>query len=84
MTGMVQEGCTMQLTDQCASDQGGRTVVPGHRVRVTGEIARVGAHGQHPAHEPRIEIIREGDEVRAIDVTCPCGQRVRLQCVYDS
>ena len=74
----------MQRSEQGAGNHGDRTVVPGHRVQVTGEMARVGVPGQHPAHEPRIELIREGDEVRAIDVTCPCGQRVRLQCVYDS
>jgi len=75
----------MQLSDPCASDHAGRTVVPGHRVHLTGEMARVGPPpSQLPGSEPRVEVIREGDEVRAIDVTCPCGQRVRLQCVYDS
>jgi hypothetical protein len=74
----------MQLSDPSASNHAGRNVVPGHRVHQTGEMARVGPPGPLAGSEPRVEIIREGDEVRAIDVTCPCGQRVRLQCVYDS
>jgi hypothetical protein len=74
----------MQIPDPCTSDHASRTVVPSHRIQVTGEMARVGAPSQTLAHEPRVDVIREGDEVRAIDVTCPCGQRVRLQCVYDS
>jgi hypothetical protein len=32
--------------------------------------------------EPRIELIREGDLIRAIDVTCSCGKRIRLVCEY--
>jgi hypothetical protein len=74
----------MQLSDPSASNHAGRNVVPSHRVHLTGEMARIGPPAQLPGFEPRVEIIREGDEVRAIDVTCPCGQRVRLQCVYDS
>lgn len=74
----------MQPPDSCTSDHASRSVVPSHRIQVTGEMARVGAPGQPLTHEARVDLIREGDEIRAIDVTCPCGQRVRLQCVYDS
>ncbi len=74
----------MQLSDPSASSHAGKNVVPGCRVHLTGEMARVGPPVPLVGSEPRVEIIREGNEVRAIDVTCPCGQRVRLQCIYDS
>jgi hypothetical protein len=74
----------MPLTESSTSDHASRVVVPGHRVQLTGETARVGAPVQPLGSEPRIDLIRENNEVRAIDVTCPCGKRVRLQCVYDS
>jgi hypothetical protein len=36
-----------------------------------------------PACAPQIELVRDGDVIRAIDVTCTCGQKIRLRCVYD-
>ncbi|HZT79873.1 MAG TPA: hypothetical protein VFA26_06615 [Gemmataceae bacterium] len=60
-----------------------RAVVPGRCVRLSGEAARVLVPGGHAAcAEPRVEVLREGDVIRAIDVTCPCGQRIRLRCEY--
>jgi hypothetical protein len=90
----------------------GRTVVPGPKVRVTGEPAPVPVPGQAaprkpparpapavptapPSHhpdpppgeghsgEPRIELVREGEVIQAIEVICTCGQRIRLRCSYD-
>ena len=40
-----------------------------------------------PAHRhtnPTIELVKEGDVVRAIDVTCACGQIMRLWCQYET
>jgi hypothetical protein len=61
------------------------TVVRGTCVRVSGDRTRVGVPGQpghEPAAEPRIEVIRSGDAIQAIDVICGCGQHIRLHCVY--
>lgn len=58
------------------------TVVRGTRVRVSSDSARVGVPGQEPAAEPRIEIIRNGDVIQAIDIHCGCGQHLRLHCLY--
>jgi hypothetical protein len=59
------------------------TVVRGTCVRVSGDPARVGIPGHEaPAGEPRIEIIRSGDVIQAIDIHCGCGQHLRLQCLY--
>ncbi|HTU89394.1 MAG TPA: hypothetical protein VMF69_04785 [Gemmataceae bacterium] len=59
-----------------------RTVVRGTCVRVSSDSARVGAPGQEPAAEPRIEIVRSGDVIQAIDILCGCGQHIRLHCLY--
>ena len=69
------------------------TVVRGTSVRVSSDPARVGVPGQHALavgekgtgeerSEPRIEIIRSGDVIQAIDVVCGCGQHIRLHCHY--
>jgi hypothetical protein len=36
-----------------------------------------------PACQPNIELPRDGDIIQAIDVTCTCGQKMRLRCVYE-
>lgn len=58
------------------------TVVRGTCVRVSSDMARVGVPGQEPVAEPRIEIIRSGDVIQAIDILCGCGQHIRLHCLY--
>ncbi len=57
-------------------------LVPGACVRLDGAPARVGAPA-HPPEAPRVELVRAGDLVRAIDVFCVCGQHVRLHCQYE-
>lgn len=34
-------------------------------------------------HAPHVECVREGGVVRRIEVTCECGQVIRLVCCYD-
>ncbi len=58
------------------------TVVSGTCVHVSADRTRVHIPGQEPAVEPRIEIIRSGDVIQAIDIVCGCGQHIRLQCLY--
>lgn len=57
-------------------------VVRGTRVRVSSDSARIGIPGQEPPAEPRVEIIRSGDIIQAIDIICGCGQHIRLHCHY--
>jgi hypothetical protein len=59
------------------------TVVPARRVRAGEVVAPVGPPRAGRTGEPHVELVREGDVVRAIDVTCTCGQRLRLRCLYD-
>lgn len=63
-------------------DASGRAVIPGTQVRVTGESARVVPHRQPDECEPRIELIRDGSVIRAIDIRCGCGKRIYLECEY--
>jgi hypothetical protein len=72
----------MKLAERTDDEPVSRAVVPGHCIQLAGETARVPIPG-HSVAEPRIQVIREGDEVRAIEITCSCGQKVRLRCVYD-
>lgn len=60
----------------------GAPVVPAARVRVTAEAVRVGAPKAASA-EPQVQVVRDGDLVRAIEVTCPCGACVRIVCEYE-
>ncbi len=67
-----------------------RAIVPGRTVAFSNDVIRVGRpceeteeHGEDQP-EPKVELIRLGDRIQAIDVICPCGQRTRIRCVYDS
>lgn len=31
---------------------------------------------------PTIEVVREGDKVARLIVTCSCGQKVEVDCIY--
>jgi hypothetical protein len=61
----------------------GAPVVPAARVRVTAEAVRVGPPRAAASAEPQVQVVRDGDLVRAIEVTCPCGACVRIVCEYD-
>jgi hypothetical protein len=61
-----------------------RSVIPAQRVRVSKHAAPVGVAHPDGLAEPRVEVVCEGDVVRAIDVICGCGQHIRLLCVYES
>ncbi len=58
-------------------------VVHGNCVRWTDEPARVRIPGQSSA-EPRVDLIREGNIIRAIEVVCTCGRCIRIRCDYTS
>ncbi len=64
-------------------DAGGTAVVTASRVRVMDGPVRVGAPSVTLAHgEPKIQLIREDGVVRAIDITCGCGEKIRVRCDY--
>jgi hypothetical protein len=79
----------MDCAESIAGDAVTRGVVPGRKVLIEdGPAAVVIApprlHAPHaPVAAPRIELVREGDVIRAIEVTCSCGEKIRLHCVYE-
>lgn len=56
-------------------------LVPSHCVRLAQERMLLSPPG-HDDSEPQIILIRDGDVVRAIEVVCTCGKRVRMNCVF--
>jgi hypothetical protein len=34
------------------------------------------------AAQPTVEVVREGDKVVRVFVTCACGERIELECLY--
>jgi hypothetical protein len=61
-----------------------RSFVPASFVREAAAAAPVGDVVNATPPEPSVELVREDGVVRAIDVTCACGQKIRLRCVYDA
>ncbi|MSR55759.1 MAG: hypothetical protein EXS09_21135 [Gemmataceae bacterium] len=60
-----------------------RSVVSAQRVRIAADVIRVAApKAEGTAEEPRIQLIRESGVIRAIDVTCSCGEKIRIVCEY--
>ncbi|GIW78408.1 MAG: hypothetical protein KatS3mg105_0215 [Gemmatales bacterium] len=71
---------------------GRQAVIPGRQVKLSQRFGPV-VVGQNqtqlrPLDEeerpcrPTVELIREGTVVRAIEVTCTCGEKIRLDCQY--
>jgi hypothetical protein len=73
----------MERSDKTGGEHFTRAVVPGHNVRVTAESARVMVPRPDGYCEPQVALVRDGDVIQAIDVTCSCGQRIRLRCAYE-
>lgn len=62
-----------------------RAVVVGRHVHLSEEMAHVGKPRPATAErrDPRVEVIREGNLVRGVEVICACGERVRLRFDYE-
>ena len=63
----------------------GGAVVPAGRITVSREVVRIGESlpaGHAPHGEPRVELVREGGVIRLIEVTCSCGEVIRIRCEY--
>ena len=60
-----------------------RVVVPGQRVRVEAEMARLPVPAQLTHSKVNVSTVRNGDTVQFIDITCTCGEHIRLVCEYE-
>lgn len=65
-----------------AAQASATNVVPRNQVCTAHDVIRVGPD-QVKASSPRVELIRDGDVVRAIEVVCSCGERTTIRCDYD-
>lgn len=68
-----------------------RTLRVGARPIAVGEAARDaqarapgrgGVAGGHPEHAPVVTMRRNGDLIEALEVTCPCGHAMVIECLY--
>lgn len=60
-----------------------QSVLTADRVTLLDESVVVGApRGDGPKGEPKVHLVRENGVIRAIDVTCRCGERIRVNCDY--
>jgi hypothetical protein len=57
-------------------------VIAARHVQVAAEPLALVAPGAEACAEPQVNVIRDGEVVRAIEVVCPCGQRIVLDCIY--
>lgn len=61
-----------------------RAILSSDEVRVGTESVRVGAPRPGGVrNEPTIQLVREDGVIRAIDVVCSCGERIRVRCDYE-
>ena len=61
----------------------GKRVVPAGQVRESGLRVKLAIPGHDALDEPILEVVRDGDVVRALDIICSCGQRIRVLCDYE-
>ena len=82
---LARKNAAMERVERIDGEQVNRGLVPGRKVLVSAEAAAV-VIPRPEAHAcaPKIDLIRDGDVIQAIDVTCGCGQRIRLRCVYET
>lgn len=58
-------------------------VLSGQQVKLSPDSVRIGAPVSHARHgEPTVQLVREDGVIRAIDITCGCGERIRILCDY--
>lgn len=63
----------------------GSHIVPAECVRISDEPVQIGAplrERGESSGEPKIQLVREGGVIRAIEVICACGELIRIRCDY--
>ena len=70
--GAIQSGKVIPAKHVTMFDPHARKPVPDH----------VPGSSQPAKNGPRVELIKDGDVVVAIEVYCDCGKVIRLECEY--
>ena len=62
----------------------GKKTVETALLRVASNTAPSLAHGAaHSAHTgPNVEVVKQGDKIVRLVVTCSCGERIEVECLY--
>jgi len=48
-----------------------------------GPLARtVAANPKHGGQGPTVECVKQGDKVIRLIVTCSCGEKIEVECIY--
>ena len=47
------------------------------------QLPRVAVPAGKMATAPKVELVQDNGVIQAIEITCSCGQNVRLLCQYD-
>lgn len=47
-----------------------------------GAAGRPAPHGGGHSHQPSVECVKQGDKVTHLVVTCACGERIEIDCLY--
>ncbi len=58
-------------------------MIPRRRVHIAEKCVPVGTFAGS-TREPQVELVRDGDVVRSIRITCSCGETLVLDCDYNS
>jgi hypothetical protein len=45
-------------------------------------VARAGAHKHKEGTGPSVEAVKQGDKIVRLIVTCSCGERIEIDCLY--
>lgn len=59
-----------------------RNIFAGDRVKVEPVARPIAVPSTNEHEEMQVQVIREGSVVKAIEITCSCGQQLRLDCQY--
>jgi len=69
--------------------EGKKTLSMSPLVAASGPTAQVSANGKNGhshdsngSQKASVEIVKEGDKVVRIFVTCKCGERLEIECLY--
>ncbi len=65
-------------------ENGHSVVVPGSRVIRSAEVAHIGSRPVPRKGGHSIEVVTDDNVVKAIDVTCECGHKIRVWCSYET
>jgi hypothetical protein len=74
----------LRVTSHGTPAAGRRTEVPAHAHAAHAGPVDHGRHGNGAGGNAHVDVIKEGDKVVRLVVTCACGERVEIECLYSA